>query len=558
MARLATLRLVQWPFLLLFGVLPGASAWTLGAAGETCDAVCTAAGKTCTVEKMRMISSEYLMNWVLDSFSLTKCDFDYTPDLPFVTSEPLQMLLYTADDFYIGRACLSDGSLSECSASETHSERLCCCVGAGEDMDVVCEVPTSTTTTRTETTSTSSTQTTTSETQTTSTSSTFSATTTATFSSTTSTSSLTETSQTTTSVTATTQTETTTSFLTTSSTVTTQTTTSETVTTQTTTSATVTTTTMTTTTGMTAVLQFSVSAGDTVLIVDSNAGFSIGDIIRISRPSQPRFYEFVEITAFGTVTITARRLTTYSTWTISPPLENAYGPGAAIQNYGPASSFTGGDPVTYFGGQKWKFWLPLRQELLLLATPDLRLYGRVFPGPQIDQQWFDYFMVALPDDTPIATVRVKPHSNRTLAASRRCGSKRFEMLDIFLGSGGRPLKEMRKMEYTAKSIRFEINCRNQAARTEYLYFETPSIVFVITSSHAGVDFRDDPLMAFKYMHLDFLVMEALRPQTYSGILPEVWEVRPRSAEVDAMLIPPVEPKLQVCPEASGALCDQSF
>ena len=99
---------------------------------------------------------------------------------------------------------------------------LCCCVGAGEDMDVVCEVPTSTTTTRTETTSTSSTRTTTSETQTTSTSSTFSATTTVTFSSTTSTSSLTSTSQTTTSVTATTQTETTTSFLTTTSTVTTR------------------------------------------------------------------------------------------------------------------------------------------------------------------------------------------------------------------------------------------------------------------------------------------------------------------------------------------------
>ena len=51
---------------------------------------------------------------------------------------------------------------------------------------------------------------------------------------------------------------------------------------------------------------------------------------------------------------------------------------------------------------------------------------------------------------------------------------------------------MRHLEYTAESVRFEINCRNQAARTEYLYFETKSLLFAIMSSHAGVDFREDP------------------------------------------------------------------
>ncbi|CAE7412397.1 unnamed protein product [Symbiodinium natans] len=489
MAVLRASHFAQW--LLVFSVIPAAYAWTLGSAGQTCDDVCTTAGKTCTVSQMRRVSSETLMTWVLTTFSLTQCDFDYSPDLPFVTSEPLQMLLYTQDDFYIGRACLSDGSQSECNASETHSERLCCCVGVGEDPEVVCEVPTTTTSTITQTTSTSSTATSTSQTVTTSTSSTMTTTATSTSLSSTMSTTRTTTTITTTTATMTSSTETTTSFLTTTSTVTTQTTTSETVTTQTSTSFTFTSTTMTTTTGMTTSLVQQVYAGDTVLIVSANTGFSIGDIIRITRDGQPRFTEYVEITAFGSASV--RRLATYVTFTISPPLENAYGPGASIVNYGPAHSFTGGDPVTYFGGKRWKFWLPLREELLLLATPDLRLYGSVFPGPQVDQQWFDYFMVALPDDTPIATVRVKPHSNRTLSASRRCSSGRFEMLDIVLGSRGRPLKEMRKMEYTAKSVRFEINCRNQAARTEYLYFETPSIVFVITSSHAGVDFRDDPL-----------------------------------------------------------------
>ncbi|CAE7682743.1 unnamed protein product, partial [Symbiodinium pilosum] len=406
---------------------------------------------------MRLITSETQMTWVLNQYSLTQCDFDYAPDLPFVTSEPLQMLLYTADDFYIGRACLSDGTQSECSASESHSERLCCCLGPGEDIEVVCQVPTTTTTTVTRTTSTS-----TSATLTTSTSTSVTDTSTSISSTSTSTSTLSTTSQTTTSRTSTSSTQTTTSFISTSSTFTTESTTSSTFTTRTSTTATFTTTTMTTTTGMTTELLFEIFAGGTVLIVSTNAGFSVGDMIKIARASQPnRFYEYVEITAFGTTTISSRRLATYTTFTISPPLQNRYGPGASIQNFGPAASFTGGDPVTYFGGNKWKFWLPLREELLLLATPDLRLYGSVFPGPQYDQQWFDYFMVTFPDDVPIATVRVKPPSNRSLAASRRCSSGRFEMLDITLGQSNKPLKEMRKMEYTAKSVRFEVNCRNQ-------------------------------------------------------------------------------------------------
>ena len=36
-----------------------------------------------------------------------------------------------------------------------------------------------------------------------------------------------------------------------------------------------------------------VYAGDTVLIVSANTGFSIGDIIRITRDGQPRFTEYV-------------------------------------------------------------------------------------------------------------------------------------------------------------------------------------------------------------------------------------------------------------------------
>jgi len=300
------------------------------------------------------------------------------------------------------------------------------------------------------------------------------------------------------------------------------------------------------------------SRGDTELVIDDDLGFSVNDMVKIK---EGRDEEYVEIISKGTTTVGSRRLATYPTFQISSPLVNNYNIGATVTNFGPASLFTGGDPVTYFGGKKWKFWMPLHEELLLLATPEIRLYGSAFPGPEIGQQWFDKFLVTFPDDTPIVKVGVKQHeSNGTNAwIARRCSSPRFETLQIHLGQQASPLKEMRHLEYTAgKSVRFEINCRNQDARTEYLYFETPSLVFVITSSHAYVDFRERPELAFQYMHLDFIVMEALRPQTFSGILPEIWDLQPRSALVNAMLQPPEgmpdDQKLQVCEAKAPADC----
>lgn len=75
----------------------------------------------------------------------------------------------------------------------------------------------------------------------------------------------------------------------------------------------------------------------------------------------------MEISSIGTYS--ARRLASFPQFQLATPLVNSYTLGATVTNWGLASLFTGGDPVTYFGGRKWKFWLPVHQELLLLATP---------------------------------------------------------------------------------------------------------------------------------------------------------------------------------------------
>merc|ERR1712151_1207196 len=59
----------------------------------------------------------------------------------------------------------------------------------------------------------------------------------------------------------------------------------------------------------------------------------------------------------------------------------------------------GTDPLTIYQGKKVKFWLPQNRLLPLLKTPDLTVLASAFQGPSEDLQWFDRFVVTLPDRT---------------------------------------------------------------------------------------------------------------------------------------------------------------
>eukprot|EP00439_Symbiodinium_sp_Y106_P076742 s183_g15.t2 len=292
-----------------------------------------------------------------------------------------------------------------------------------------------------------------------------------------------------------------------------------------------------------------VAAGATQIAVDSTLGFSIGDIALI-RSREP--VEIINITyevrrleavdeGFFSETDESeeaawRRLNVDNTIAIldvTPPVERAYPAGTRIINAGPAISYTGSDPITFFGGQKFKFWFPLHEEMLMLQTPELRIYGQVFPGPELGLQWFGHLRVLRTDGTPVARVSIKQGVNQT---SSRCSSRKLDSLDVFLGTSASPLRELnrRPMEFVAgKDVRFELNCRQQArpqlasSRTEYLHFETPSIAFLIVAAHAGNEFPNDAKLALKYKHLDFLILEMPRKESFTGVLPEIWGLVPR-------------------------------
>eukprot|EP00440_Ansanella_granifera_P074285 gb/GFBE01080613.1/.p1 GENE.gb/GFBE01080613.1/~~gb/GFBE01080613.1/.p1 ORF type:complete len:551 (+),score=95.75 gb/GFBE01080613.1/:1-1653(+) len=515
----------------------GLAGWILSAEQQNCADTCTGAGLTCSEDGARQVDSKHEIDFVLNDMGEDPCDEYGANNVNYALQQPA-MFLFTG----MPRRCMYTGTGSTCGSSYAFFYRICCCVTNPANWFDECVVPTTTTTTYTSTatttrTATSVTTTSTTVTQTTSTSSTATQTHTSTFTTT----------VTMTTSTSSTASETTTYWETSTSTQTTQTTSTATFTTSTATTVTTTSSTATTTSLASTFLTQSATFGDTLLLIDSIVGFSLDDMILLTDGTN---YEYVKIIAIDDLAGGGRRLAPFQ-FTVYPPIEFSYLANTLVQNVGPASLFAGSDPVTYFGGKKYKFWMPVHTELLLLDTPEIRLYGSVFPGPERGQQWFDYFRVVRPDDSPVAQVRIKKdyYSNRTV--SSRCATRKFESLDIILGAAKTPLREMKKLEFTAgESVRFEVNCRDQASRTEYLYFETPSIVFVITSSHAGVEFPNDVKLAFKYTHLDFIVLETVRPQSFSGVLPEIWDLKPRSDAVKEMLIPPEEEEssFKVCQE----------
>merc|ERR1712183_998355 len=89
---------------------------------------------------------------------------------------------------------------------------------------------------------------------------------------------------------------------------------------------------------------------------------------------------------------------------------------------------------------------------------------------------------------------------------------------------------------------------------EYLYVHTPDAVFAISPAHAAVDFPNSPVLALQYAHLDLFFIEMVDPTRFTGILPQLWGVIPKSPEVVAMLEPPApagNTSLPSCPNGAA-------
>lgn len=195
-----------------------------------------------------------------------------------------------------------------------------------------------------------------------------------------------------------------------------------------------------------------VTEGDTVIFLDDVSKIGRGDtlsvadwsgiVVSIKNSPAP---------TNGTNTSAGRRLTggTPGSVSVDTPLTqsaaDSLNSGVTLkQSANSAIQFVGGDPITFAGGRKIKFWLPLYKLSLLLVTPDLKMFGGVFAGPLEGQQWFDRFVLEQIDGTKLADVSVirgERLRNRTASQMRR--KRYFEQLEIKLSNAQRPLQELR-------------------------------------------------------------------------------------------------------------------
>jgi hypothetical protein len=202
------------------------------------------------------------------------------------------------------------------------------------------------------------------------------------------------------------------------------------------------------------------------------------------------------------------------------------------------------DPITFWNGEKTKFWLPNGEFLPVLKTPEMTLFAKTFPGHTEDLQWFDCMAVVLPGGSEAVRATIKRPEAGANHSRSRPGD--FSQLEIRLGD--KVLKRLQSQLYSVAggSLRFgagvqhgdRARLHSSSTQMEYLHVETASVSFVIYGSHAGTDFPDDVNLQAKYSHLDLHVMDIRGVDRLGGILPEIWGLTPRSPEVEGMLTPP--------------------
>lgn len=303
---------------------------------------------------------------------------------------------------------------------------------------------------------------------------------------------------------------------------------------------------------------FTYSTSTTAITLTMSGGsVSVGQTLDISIPQAA----LAQLPSTGIVTLTIA--------------ENSVTVANAATGFGTIilASAVAGDPITFYNGTKSKFWIPMQPSFVpLLQTPEVHLLASALQGPEEDLQWFDRFLVTLPDGARVLEVGVRRQhleqltsSNRSTPRPRSFRQGGFQQLEVILGNDTRPLQVFKQGSFTVSggSVTLAIAARHSypprfhgTPRTEYVHVQTESISFVLYGSHAGQEFPDNFSAQAKYVHMDLYCIEMIGEESFTGVLPEIWGIRPMSEEVKDMLLPPSKRRKEAACDgaASRATC----
>lgn len=209
----------------------------------------------------------------------------------------------------------------------------------------------------------------------------------------------------------------------------------------------------------------------------------------------------------------------------------------------------GGDPVSWYGNLRTEFNLPIGTHTVLLQMPDLVVLAWPFEGKGEDQ-WIERVLVASNTGELIVEVQVR----RDLMDFDRTKQERnaFETLDVVVGPSAFPSRLVHIPNYDeqidhpegfiTKFARIGAWTPRGAACLQSKYWPCRENLHVVggygmvsVESSSAIEYYGNTEEAMKHIHLDIDIQDMVRPETFGGVLPEIWGLRPMSNSTRAMI-----------------------
>ena len=208
-------------------------------------------------------------------------------------------------------------------------------------------------------------------------------------------------------------------------------------------------------------------------------------------------------------------------------------PTVASPSPSPSPASVVGDPVSYFRGKRWEFSLPPCMSLLL-KVPDMELWGQPFYG-LMGEQWIEHLSVRA-GGAEVASIRIKRDIVLHQVSPPPQGS--FATLHLTIPEiDPEPLPLIPQPCDFVHSTGIGLVCNQArylpglkglgAPPREAVVVYGQFVHLIITSSSAFEYYMNGPLAA-QHAHLDIDFLYMKNESSFSGLLPEVWGLRPLS------------------------------
>lgn len=234
-------------------------------------------------------------------------------------------------------------------------------------------------------------------------------------------------------------------------------------------------------------------------------------------------------------------------------LQEGSGPAVVVfQITAGGAGIAGSDPVARFGDQTRVFQLPPHELTTLMASPEFVIRGSVFEGtPGADEQWFDRVVLTVPSDDRYLEIRMKERLHERNFS--KIPTSLFKTIDVTMGYGpyGNPAAAAEIAGFDGqvplsllgyqvgfKRLRRDASMKFTTvgrAPRECVEIAGPELHAYVCSTPATEFHGHSHGLALKYAHLDLAFVEIKDVASLSGLLPELWGVRPMSEETRATI-----------------------